>query len=415
MNSIWLIIPALLIATFFLGMGHALAASNKLKIELGSYQGRFSLQIQYLFLQHLVKFSMTMSLGYIFSITCLECLFIDSTIPVFSMLTNNILLRYFLQILVVTFLLVFFVEIIARTLFRINSNKALTYFSVPAYFCYILFSPINWFIQTIVQMLPDKKFKNGFNSIYEISSGDQWPMESELLPNKDDNGSQELKIFQNALVFSKVRVRDCMIPRTEIEAVDINTDIEELTSDFVKSGYSKLIVYNDNIDNIVGYINSKELFKHPSNIEEKLNSVSFVPETMPASVLLKKFMKDHRSIVVVVDEYGGTSGIVTLEDIIEEIFGEIEDEHDTIDEVAKKVRQDEYVFSCRLEIEYINSKFNLQIPESESYDTLAGFILYHYHNLPKPNEVIVIDNFNIKILKMSKNRIELALLKKTAG
>ena len=409
--SFWLIFPALFAATFFLGIGHALAGSNKLKIELGSYQGRFSLQIQYLFLQHLVKFRMTMTIGYLLSMIIMEIVFIISTRQFFNEFVSNLLLSIIFQILILTFLLVFIVEIIARTLFRINSNKLLTFFSVPAYFGYILFSPVNWIIQSILHVLFEGKYKNRVSDIYEIKSDDQWLLDSEQKPSNENDGSQELKIFQNALVFSKVRVRDCMIPRTEIEAVDITTDINELSQKFVNSGYSKLIVFNDHIDNIVGYINSKELFKHPATIEEKLNSVSYVPETMPASVLLKKFMKDHRSIVVVVDEYGGTSGIVTLEDIIEEIFGEIEDEHDTTDQVEKIIRPNEYVFSCRLEIEYLNSKFDLQIPENENYDTLAGFILYHYHNLPKPNEIIVIDNFNIKILKMSKNRIELALLK----
>ncbi len=353
-----------------------------------------------------------MTMGYLLSLIGLEIIFIITTKQMFCFLIDNVIMCMVLQIAVITFIMVFLVEIIARTLFRINSNQVLTYFSVPAYFCYIIFSPLDWIIQIIIHVFFGSKSGNNLNEIFEIESGDDWLRDSEHKKNYEDNSSQELKIFQNALIFSSVRVRDCMIPRTEIEAVDIKTEIKELSKKFVNSGYSKLIVFIDNIDNIVGYINSKELFKHPSEIEEKLNMVSFVPETMPASVLLKKFMKDHRSIVVVVDEYGGTSGIVTLEDIIEEIFGEIEDEHDTVDKVEKIIRPDEYIFSCRLSIEYLNSKYDLHIPENENYDTLAGYILFHYHNLPKPNEMIAMENLTIKILKMSKNRIELALLKK---
>jgi Hemolysins and related proteins containing CBS domains len=201
-----------------------------------------------------------------------------------------------------------------------------------------------------------------------------------------------------------------MIPRTEIEAIPVNARMEDLRKKFISTGYSKIIVYRNTVDNIVGYVNSKELFKHPSTIKEKLNPVAFVPETMPASKLLHEFMQYHRSVAVVVDEYGGTSGLVTLEDIMEEIFGEIEDEHDTDDLLERQIKPNEYVFSSRLEIEYLNSKYGLKFPESEHYDTLAGFILFHHQNLPKPNTVIEIDNYTFKILRVSNTRIELVHL-----
>jgi CBS domain containing-hemolysin-like protein len=222
---------------------------------------------------------------------------------------------------------------------------------------------------------------------------------------------QELTILNNALLFSKVRIRDCMIPRTEIEAIEINSGIAEVLKKCVATGYSKIVVYQKTIDNVVGYISSKELFKHPKTIKEKLNTVTFVPETMPANKLLHEFMQHHRSMAVVVDEYGGTSGIVTLEDIMEEIFGEIEDEHDTDDLVERQVKPQEYIFSCRLEIEYLNSKYGLHLPENEDYDTLAGYILYHYHNLPKPKDVVEIFPYSFRILKVSHTRIELVYLK----
>lgn len=229
--------------------------------------------------------------------------------------------------------------------------------------------------------------------------------------NSPNKNSQELKILQNALLFSNIKIRDCMIPRTEVESVEINTTIDEVKSKFVKTGYSKLVVYQDNIDNIIGYFSSKEVFKKPTNIGDKLSPIAFVPESMPANRLLHEFMHENRSIAVVVDEYGGTAGIVTLEDIMEEIFGDIEDEHDTDDLVERKVRGGEFVFSGRLEIEYLNSKYNLQIPENEDYDTLAGYIIFHHQNLPKVNDTVKIDLFTIKILRASHTRIDLVLLK----
>ena len=241
---------------------------------------------------------------------------------------------------------------------------------------------------------------------------------SELYIPENQNSSssegeytQEITILHNALLFSKTRVRDCMIPRTEMEAVDIEMNIDELREKFVSTGYSKIIVYRENIDNIEGYISSKELFKHPETISDKLNQVIFVPETMPANRLLHDFIQEHRSVAVVVDEYGGTSGMVTLEDIMEEIFGDIEDEHDTDDFIEKKLRNNEYILSGRLEIEHLNTHYGLQIPESEEYDTLAGYILYFRHNFPKANEIVKIDRFQFKILKVSSTKIELVLLK----
>jgi CBS domain containing-hemolysin-like protein len=225
---------------------------------------------------------------------------------------------------------------------------------------------------------------------------------------------QELEIFRNALLFSKVRVRDCMIPRTEVEAIDFNAPVEELHHKFIATGYSKLIVYKEDIDHIAGYVSSKELFKKPIAIADKLTSVPFVPETMPANIMLREFLKLHKSIAVVVDEYGGTSGIVTIEDIMEEIFGEIEDEHDSNDFIERKVNENEYVFSGRLEISYLNTKYGLHLPENEDYQTLAGLILYYSHNLPKNQEVVNFSSYIFKILKSTPNRIELILLKRKA-
>jgi CBS domain containing-hemolysin-like protein len=267
---------------------------------------------------------------------------------------------------------------------------------------------ITWMLNLISGIIWGKW--NTLTNVF-VNSGN-WLHNTKKNGTKEDHKQyQELKIFHNALLFSQVRIRDCMIPRTELEAIDINATIEDLRNKFILSGYSKIIVFRDTVDNIIGYVSTKQLFEHPENIGEKLTPISFVPETMPANKLLHEFMQHHRSIAIVVDEYGGTSGMVTLEDIIEEIFGEIKDEHDTDDLVEKQINSKEFVLSSRLEIEHLNSKFGLNIPETENYDTLAGFILFHHQSLPKANEKIKISPFSLKILKATNTRIELVYLK----
>jgi CBS domain containing-hemolysin-like protein len=238
--------------------------------------------------------------------------------------------------------------------------------------------------------------------IYESNLPDEQKVEDE----------PEKKIFQNVLEFSKLKVRDCMIPRTEIEAMEINSSMDELKERFVETGYSKILIFEDSIDNIVGYINSKDLFKAPTSIKSKLVSLSIVPETMNVNKLFRKLIKERKTIALVVDEYGGTSGIITLEDIIEEIFGEIEDEHDTIEFIERQINSNEYVFSGRLEIDFLNDKYNLHLPVSEEYDTLAGYIIHHHESIPKLNNLLIIDGYQYRILKVSQTRVELVHVKR---
>lgn len=323
-----------------------------------------------------------------------------------------------IEISIVGLLVIFISKLVAQTIFRVEPNTTLKLFAIPAFFFFVLFSPVGWLFLNAIKFFmnivaPSRVAQNLANPRAPISN--PWLNGDDLSQERDENGTQELKILQKALVFSKVRIRDCMIPRTEIEAININASVSDLRKKFSSSGYSKVIVYRNTTDNIVGYVNSKELFKHPASIKEKLNPVAFVPETMQASKLLKDFMQFHRSLAVVVDEYGGTSGLVTLEDIMEEIFGEIEDEHDTDDLVERQVNPHEFVLSSRLEIEYLNTKYNLKIPENEEYDTLAGFILFHFQNLPKPNTIIKIGNYTFKILRVSQTRIELVHLSIVEG
>ena len=227
----------------------------------------------------------------------------------------------------------------------------------------------------------------------------------------DSEMDTEVKMFQNALDFSNVRVKDCIVPRTEIVACDTMTTIAELRSRFIETGFSKILVFKDNIDDIIGYIHSSELFKAPEDWTTRIRSVSIVPETMAANKLMKQLLQEKKSLAVVVDEFGGTSGIVTLEDLVEEIFGEIEDEHDTKSYVARKVSENEFVLSGRIEIDTLNEKFGLELPESDEYVTIAGFILHFYQKFPKLNETVEVDKYTFKILKVTATKIELVRMK----
>ena len=227
------------------------------------------------------------------------------------------------------------------------------------------------------------------------------------IENDTDEIPEEIKFFRNALDFSTVKIRECSIPRTDLEAIDIEEDIEVLKSRFIATGYSKILVYRENIDHIVGYVHISALFNSPEKIQNVITPISVVPESMTANKLLEIFTKEHKSIALVVDEFGGTSGIVTLEDILEEIFGEIDDEHDVSDLIEMQISDNSYKFSARLEIDHLNEKYNLQLPVGDDYETIAGLILLHTEAIPEVGEEIVIDNFSLKILEASKSKIDL--------
>jgi len=238
-------------------------------------------------------------------------------------------------------------------------------------------------------------------------------LESGNAEQSADTADNELKLFQNALDFADLRVRDCMVPRVDVEAVDVDdTTIEELTARFVDTKYSRIFVWRKSIDNIIGYVNSKSLFTAPKRIDEVIMQVNYVPETMPLQLVLQNFIKHRNNIAVVIDEFGGTAGIISLEDVLEQIFGEIEDEHDVADLTEKQISPDEFVLSCRLEVKYLNEKYGLGIAESREYDTLAGFILFHYEGIPSAGETLLFGDLQLKVLRTTRSRIELARVKK---
>ncbi|HEY4787438.1 MAG TPA: hemolysin family protein [Bacteroidales bacterium] len=413
MNLLWFVVISLLFTFIFAGIEIAFASLNKMQVELKIKQGGLMGSLFTILFRNAAFFNVMASLGYYFSLAVFAISAVDILHPFIYRVITTPFWFLVVEVFLVALIILFIAELFARTVGSSKSNLFLRIFLIPAVFIFVMVYPLSWALISLARFFVALLTSGRYRSVMPLFKKFdfiQWAIEINSKQKEESQYNQELKIFQKALVFSQVRIRDCMIPRTEIEAIPVNARMEDLRKKFISTGYSKIIVYRNTVDNIVGYVNSKELFKHPSTIKEKLNPVAFVPETMPASKLLHEFMQYHRSVAVVVDEYGGTSGLVTLEDIMEEIFGEIEDEHDTDDLLERQIKPNEYVFSSRLEIEYLNSKYGLKFPESEHYDTLAGFILFHHQNLPKPNTVIEIDNYTFKILRVSNTRIELVHL-----
>ncbi|UCH14523.1 MAG: HlyC/CorC family transporter [Bacteroidales bacterium] len=416
MSNLTIIIISLLFSAFFSGMEIAFVASNKLRIELDKKQGLLSSKLVSIFTSHPGQYITTMLVGNTIALVIYGSVMAKVLEPVIIRFISSSSGLLATQTIISTLIILITAEFLPKTLVRINPNQVLKFLSAPGVLFYILFYPITgstiWIINIIItaffsQSPPSIYYKNRiFGKVdldYLISEGRE-DSDEEV---HDEN---DIKLFQNALEFSNVKLRDCMVPRAEIVAMEINSSVDELSQRFIETGFSKILIYNDTIDNILGYISSKELFKNPSDIKSGLIKISFVPETMAANKLLRKLIQEKKSIAAVVDEFGGISGMVTIEDIIEEIFGEIVDEHDTIDLVERQLNDKEFVFSGRLEIDYINEKYKLNIKESEEYDTLAGFIFYHYEKIPKMNERFTIDNFKFNILKVSKTRIEIIQL-----
>ncbi len=418
MNYLIIILITLIFSAFFSGMEIAFISSNKFKIELEKKRGLYSSRIISIFTKHPAQYIATMLVGNNIALVIYGIVMAIILEPAISKFTSSEITILLIQTIVATIIILITAEFLPKTLFMINPNIALNIFAVPVLFFFILFYPIVKITIVLSNTLLKNLLKVKINTISQqgnIAFGkvDLSNLLEENQNNKNETGEidHDIKIFRNALDFSKVKLRECMVPRTEITALDINDSIENLKQKFIETGFSKILIYKDSIDNIIGYVHSSELFKNPESIKSMLLELSIVPETMPANKLLTSFIDENKSIAIIVDEFGGTSGMVTIEDIIEEIFGEIEDEHDTSDLEEKQISENEFIFSGRMEIDFINEKYKLNIPESDEYETLAGFILHHHENIPNQNENIIVNSFNFKILKLSKIRIELVLLK----
>lgn len=405
----------MLLSAFFSGMEIGFVSSNRMLAEMDREKNGLSQKILSVFYAHPNGFVSTMLVGNNIVLVIYGILFAN--------IFDNTLFRSFddgtrvaLDTIASTVVILFTGEFLPKTLFKSNPNRLLTFFAVPAYFFYILLWPISrftTFLSRVVMKVMGLKMdtendEEGFSKVdldYLVQSS------IDNARNEDDI-EDEVKIFQNALDFSETKVRDCMVPRTEINAVDKDScTLEELQQLFIESGNSKIVVYEGDIDHIVGYIHSSEMFRSPEAWRDNLRTMPFVPETMAAQKLMRIFMQQKKSLGVVVDEFGGTSGIVSLEDIVEEIFGDIEDEHDNSKYVAKQLESGEYLLSARLEIDKVNELFEIGLPESDDYMTVGGLILNYYQSIPKLNEVVTIEKFEFKILKSSMTKIELVKLK----
>ena len=401
-------------SAFFSGLEIAFVSVDKLRFEMEKGTGLTS-KILSLFYKSANNFISTMLVGNNIALVIygiLMALFLDELF--LDALIANSFVRMLIQTVVSTIIILFTGEFLPKALFKINPNLVLRVFAVPMLICYILLYPISliasslsYIILRILRVEVNKEVSNkAFTKVdldYFIQSG------IENSESKDDI-ENEVQIFQNALDFSDVRIRDCIVPRTEIVALDVSASQDELMNLFVETGLSKIIIYQDSIDKVIGYIHSSEMFRSKENWQTRVQEVPIVPDTMAAHKLMKLFMTLKKSIAVVVDEFGGTSGIVSLEDLVEEIFGEIEDEHDTPSFICKKINDSEYILSARLEIERVNEMFDLNLPESDEYLTVGGLILHFYQSLPKLHEVIAIDQFQFKTLKVTTNKIELVRL-----
>jgi len=418
------LLVSMLFSAFFSGMEIAFVSSNRLLAEMDREKNGLSQKAIRIFYQHPNNFVSTMLVGNNIALVIYGIFFariFDATL--FYPFSDGI--RVTLDTLLSTVIVLFTGEFLPKTIFKNTPNTMLTVFAVPAYICYVILYPISrlatFLSKGLLRLVGIRMTKESEEREFTKVDLDYLVQTSIDNAEDEDQIGEEVKIFQNALDFSETKVRDCMVPRTEMDAVEDTATIEELKQTFIESGHSKIIVYHEDIDHIIGYIHSSDMFRldasktvncQLSTVNSQLiREISFVPETMLASRLMKQLMQQKRSLAIVVDEFGGTSGLVSLEDIMEEITGEIEDEHDNSNHVAKQLSDNEYILSARLEISKINELFDLELPESDEYMTLGGLILHVYQSFPKLNEVVKYDHYEFKIVKNTATKIELVRLK----
>ncbi|MFN4761742.1 hemolysin family protein [Gillisia sp. Q332] len=420
--EILIIVLALIFSAFFSGMEIAYISSNKIFIEIEKRQSGFLSTVLKRLTKKPSKFIATMLVGnnialvvYGFFMGDLIMNWLYGFQPVESGLANFFIVDFslFTQTVISTLVILFTAEFLPKVFFQIYANSLLKFFAVPAYFFYLLFSFISAFVIWISDFILKRFFKTEGDEVQlafsKVELGNFISEQMETVESDDDVDS-EIQIFQNALEFSEIKAREVMIPRTEIVGVNHDVAPRDLVQTFTDTGLSKILIYNESIDDIIGYIHSFELFKKPETLKSILLPVVFVPETMWVKDVLNILIKKGKSIAVVIDEYGGTSGMITVEDIVEELFGEIEDEHDAVILIEEKLGEDHFKFSARLEVDYLNEVYKLDIPEGENYETLGGFITNHTEEIPQQLEEVKIENFLIRILEVSNTKIELVEL-----
>ena len=403
-----IIILSLVLSAFFSGMEIAFVSANKLQVELDKNQEGFSAKVLQKLTDKSAQYIATMLVGN------------NIALVVYGYFSGELLMNYYgidnllLQTIITTFIILITAEFLPKTFFQVYANKLLRFFALPAYLFYIIFAPIARFVIWISDFMLKTFFKTAGdteqNVFSKVELGNYIIEQMESAADEEEIDA-EIQIFQNALEFSEVRAREIMVPRTAIIAVETHEDLEKLKQLFIETGRTKIIVYKNNIDEVVGYVHSFDLFKKPKTIRTMLMPVEFVPESMMINDILNLLTKKKRSVAIVLDEYGGTSGLITIEDIIEELFGEIEDEHDVQEHFETQIDENTYHFSARLEVDYLNEKYNLDLQEDDSYETLGGYIVNHTEEIPNKGDEINIDNNKFTILEASDSKIDTVSIK----
>lgn len=418
-----IIILSLLFSAFFSGMEIAFVSSNKIHIEIEKKQGGLLSLLLTKITAKPSKFIATMLIGNNIALVVYGLYMGDVLVAWFAEhLPTDSRVMYYLfnelslltQTVISTLVILITAEFLPKVFFQIYANSLLKLLALPAYVFYLLFSVFSSFVIWISDFVLKTFFKTKGDEVQlaftKVELGNYISEQMESV-EADDEVDSEIIIFQNALEFSEVKAREAMVPRTELTAIEIHDTIKNLSTLFTQTGHSKIVVYKNTIDDILGYVHAFDLFKNPKTIKSMLMPVEFVPETMLAKDILNVLSKKHKSLAVVLDEYGGTSGILTVEDIVEELFGEIEDEHDSVALIEEEIDESSYLFSARLEVDYLNETYKLQLPEHENYETLGGLIVHHTQEIPEQNQQIKIDHFLFTIEEVSNTKIELIALK----
>ncbi len=409
-TTLIVILICLLLSAFFSGMEIAFLTSNKLRIEIDKGNKGIAQSLIDLFVSNSGMYITTILVGNNVVMVIYGIFMSGLLVRQLEFLHLSVGLQLFVETVISTLIILVFAEFLPKTVFRLRSNLFLRIFAVPVFLFYLLFFPLSYFSvwlgwillrlftgKKLEQKEPSRAFgKIDLNNL--IEEGENGAKEKEEM--------HEIRLFRNALDFSEVKLRECIVPRPDVVALPIDSTIEELSRLFIETGLSRILIYKDSIDDIIGYVHISALFHNPETIDKALSKVLIVPETMPAQRLLNLFFKDQKSIAVVVDEFGITAGIVTIEDIMEEIFGEIEDEHDHLNLKEAVLSEGEYIFSGRLEVDYLNEKYHLGLEEREEYETLAGLILYFNESIPQEGDLVEINNLTFKILSVKNARIE---------
>ena len=411
----------MIFTSFFSGMEIAFVASNKLRIELDKKQGQFGSKLISFFTENPRQYFATMLIGNNIALVIFGLIISRLLSPVLMPLLQSDIAVIIVNTVISTALILLMSEFLPKTVFMISPNFFLNILSLPAMFFYVIFYPVskltlavsNLFLRLFFGIKGNKKDQE--NLVFSKVDFSNFLNEDRQSTGSAEPLKENIRIFRNALDFSNVKLRECMVPRTEIVAIEAGSKVQDLKERFIQTGHSRILVYQNTIDNIIGYFELKDMFKDPPDIMSCVRKLAIVPETMTANKLLKLFFDERMNVALVVDEFGGTSGMVTIEDVLEEIVGDIEDEHDYYELTEKEIAPGEFVFSGRLEIDYLNETYNLNLPEEDDYETLAGLILYHNGSIPVVNETINIGKFVFRVIKVTATRIELVNLKTESG